>query len=87
VAFGVIQPVLARDDAEDAWRDANRAGLPETAIVGTYAEVAQRLADLAALGLRHFVLAAPSSLEEAYRIGQHVLPRFRALTERAAAAA
>ncbi|TGX54670.1 LLM class flavin-dependent oxidoreductase [Sphingomonas gei] len=87
VAFGVIQPVLARDDAEDARRDASRVGLPDTAIVGTYAEVAQRLADLAALGLRHFVLAAPSSLEEAYRIGQHVLPRFRALTERVAAAA
>lgn len=87
VEFGVIQPVLARDDAENAWRDANRAGLPDAAIVGSYAEVAQRLADLAALGLRHFVLAAPSSLEEAYRIGQHVLPRFRALTERVAAAA
>lgn len=87
VEFGVIQRVLARDDAEDARRDASRAGLPDTAIVGTYAEVAEQLADLAALGLRHFVLAAPSSLEEAYRIGQHVLPRFRALTERVAAAA
>ena len=87
IEFGVIQPVLARDDAADARRDADRAGLPDTAITGTYAEVAQRLAGLAALDLRHFVLAAPSSLEEAYRIGQHVLPRFRALTERVAAAA
>lgn len=87
VEFGVIQQVLARDEAEDAWRDAERAGLPDTAIVGSYAEVAERLADLATLGLRHFVLAAPSSLEEAYRVGQHVLPRFRALTERVAAAA
>ncbi|ATY31543.1 LLM class flavin-dependent oxidoreductase [Sphingomonas psychrotolerans] len=87
VAFGVIQPVLARDNAADAQRYAESAGLPGAAITGTYAEVAQRLADLAVLGLRHFVLAAPSSLEEAYRIGQHVLPRFRALTERVAAAA
>ncbi len=87
VAFGVIQHVLAREDSADARRDAGRAGLLDTAIVGTYADVAQRLADLAALGLRHFVLAAPSSLEEAYRIGQHVLPRFRALTERVAVAA
>jgi alkanesulfonate monooxygenase len=62
-------------------------GAGRHAIVGSYAEVAARLADLAALGSRHFVLAAPSSLEEAYRIGQHVLPRFRALTERVAAAA
>lgn len=87
VEFGLIQPVLARDDAEDARRDAERGELPDTAVVGSYAEVAQQLADLTALGFRHFVLAAPSSLEEAYRIGQHVLPRFRALTERVAAAA
>lgn len=87
VEFGVIQPVLARGEAVDARRDAERAGLADAAIVGSYADVAERLADLAALGLRHFVLAAPSSLEEAYRIGQHVLPRFRALTERVAVAA
>jgi alkanesulfonate monooxygenase len=47
VEFGVIQPVLARDEAEDAQRDAERAGLPDTAIVGSYAKVAERLADLA----------------------------------------
>ncbi|AQR73357.1 LLM class flavin-dependent oxidoreductase [Sphingomonas sp. LM7] len=87
IEFGLIQPVLARDDAVDARRDAERAGFPDAAIVGTYADVAERLADLARAGFRHFVLAAPSSLEEAYRIGQHVLPRFRALTERVTAAA
>ena len=80
-------PVLARDAAEDARRDAERAGLPPAAIVGSYDEVAERLADLATPGFRHFVLTAPSSLEEAYRIGQRVLPRFRALSERVAAAA
>jgi alkanesulfonate monooxygenase len=87
VAFGLIQPVLARDETHEAQRDARRAGLADSAIIGSHAEVAARLAELAQLGLTHFVLAAPSSLEEAYRIGQHVLPRFRALTERVAAAA
>ncbi|NIJ20239.1 alkanesulfonate monooxygenase [Sphingomonas naasensis] len=87
IELGLVQPVLAREDAGDARRDAARAGLPDTAIAGSYAEVAERLAESAASGFRHFVLAAPSSLEEAYRIGQHVLPRFRALTERVAATA
>ena len=61
--------------------------LPASAIVGNYADVAERLAALAALGITQFVLTAPSSLEEAYAIGQHVLPRFRALTEGVRAAA
>jgi alkanesulfonate monooxygenase len=87
VAFGLIQPVLAREDSAEARRDAQRAGLAESAIVGDYAEVAVRLAELAGLGITHFVLGAPASLEEAYRVGQHVLPRFRALTETVRAAA
>jgi alkanesulfonate monooxygenase len=87
VAFGVIQPVLAREFSDEAWQDAQRARLPSSAIVGNYADVAERLAALAALGVAHFVLTAPSSLEEAYAIGQHVLPRFRALTESIRAAA
>ncbi|UIJ46619.1 LLM class flavin-dependent oxidoreductase [Sphingomonas cannabina] len=87
VAFGLIQPVLAREDQDEARADANRIAIGGDAIVGTYDEVAARLAALAALGITHFVLTAPSSLEEAYRIGQHVLPRFHALTERVPAAA
>ncbi|AYJ87722.1 LLM class flavin-dependent oxidoreductase [Sphingomonas paeninsulae] len=86
VAFGVIQPVLAREFADEAQHDAQRAGLPASAIVGDYADVAAQLSELAALGFAYFVLTAPSSLEEAYVIGQHVLPRFRALTETVRAA-
>ena len=87
VEFGVIQPILAREDGDEAWHDAQRAGVPGSAIVGDYAEVAARLTELAGLGITHFVLTAPSSLEEAYRVGQHILPRFRALTESVRAAA
>lgn len=87
VAFGVIQPVLVREDGDEARHDAARADVPVSAIVGDYDTVAARLAELAGTGLGHFVLSAPGSLEEAYRIGQHLLPRFRALSERVRAAA
>ncbi|OJU22352.1 MULTISPECIES: LLM class flavin-dependent oxidoreductase [unclassified Sphingomonas] len=87
IGFGLIQPVLARDTGEEAHRDAARAGLPEQAIVGDYAEVADRLAALARLGVDHFVLTGGSSLEESYVVGQHVLPRLRALLDASRAAA
>ncbi|MEN3746195.1 LLM class flavin-dependent oxidoreductase [Sphingomonas sp. HF-S3] len=87
VGFGLIQPILAREDDDEARRDAERLGLGPDALVGTYDAVADRLAQLAALGIGHLVLTAPSSLEEAYRTGQHVLPRLRARTDPARAAA
>lgn len=61
------------------------AGLAD--IAGSYQTVADKLAVLAAIGIRHFVLSASPSLEEAYRVGQFVLPRFRAGTDPARAAA
>lgn len=87
VQAGLIQPVLARDEAGEARRDAGRAGLGEEVLIGDYGQVADRLAELAAFGVRHFILASPALLEDAYRIGQRVLPRFRALTKRVAVAA
>lgn len=87
VAYGVIQPVLAREHGDEALRDAERLGLGAHALVGAYDAVAAHLAELAAIGIRHFVLTAPSSLEEAYVVGQHVLPRFRARTDTVRAAA
>lgn len=87
VAFGLIQPILAREDEDEARRDAGRLGLGADALVGTYDAVAGRLAQFVALGIGHLVLTAPSSLEEAYRVGQHVLPRLRALTDPVRAAA
>lgn len=79
VDFGVLQPVLARDTDDEARRDAARAGAGEYAIVGDHAAVAARLAELSRLGIGHIVLSASPSLEEVYTVGQHVLPRFRAL--------
>lgn len=79
--FGLIQPVVARDSDEEA----AEADLP--GLAGSHDTVAAGLATLAAIGIRHFVLTAAPSFEEVYRVGQHVLPRFRALTEQRRAAA
>jgi alkanesulfonate monooxygenase len=78
VALGVLQPVLARETAAEAARDAQRGDLAPGTIVGDYDSVAQTLTDLAAHGITHMVLSATPQLEEAYRFGQHVLPRLRA---------
>jgi alkanesulfonate monooxygenase len=53
-----------------------RAG-PTVGIVGDYAQVAARLNDYIAAGIDHFILAANPHLEEAYRIGEMVLPLVR----------
>jgi alkanesulfonate monooxygenase len=47
---------------------------PGLGIVGSYENVAQRLDDLIALGADSFILAATPHLEEAYRVGEEVLP-------------
>lgn len=51
-----------------------------TALVGSHDEVADRLAEYHALGVDEFVLSGYPHLEEAYRVGEEVVPRFRALT-------
>ncbi|MFH9955833.1 LLM class flavin-dependent oxidoreductase [Streptomyces roseolus] len=51
-----------------------------TALVGSHDEVAARLAEYRALGIDEFVLSGYPHLEEAYRIGEEVAPRLRALT-------
>ncbi|MYS07600.1 LLM class flavin-dependent oxidoreductase [Streptomyces sp. SID6041] len=51
-----------------------------TALVGSHDEVAGRLAEYHALGIDEFVLSGYPHLEEAYRVGEEVAPRLRALT-------
>lgn len=81
VEFGLTASLTVRESDEEA----QKAGPAD--IVGSYDNVAARLTTLAAIGIRHFVLSASPSLEEAYRVGQFVLPRFRAATAPARAAA
>lgn len=56
-----------------------------TALVGSHDEVAARLAEYRALGVDEFILSGYPHLEEAYRVGEEVAPRLRALTGAAAA--
>lgn len=65
--------VTARETEDDL------PDLPEGGLRGTYDHVAESLAERALAGIDHLILAAEPGLEEAYRIGQHVLPRLRAI--------
>ena len=70
MAAGVIVTITARETDAEA--------IAGTGIAGSYDSVVEQLATLHAAGITHFVLSASPSLEEAYRIGQFVLPRVRA---------
>ncbi|MFF0576864.1 LLM class flavin-dependent oxidoreductase [Streptosporangium saharense] len=48
-----------------------------TALVGSHAQVAERIEEYAALGIEEFVLSGYPHLEEAYWFGEGVLPRLR----------
>ncbi|WP_147944008.1 LLM class flavin-dependent oxidoreductase [Microbispora sp. CSR-4] len=50
-----------------------------TALVGSYDEVAALLREYAAVGIDEFVLSGWPHLEEAYRVGEYVVPRLRSL--------
>lgn len=45
-----------------------------TALVGSHAEIADRIEEYAEIGIREFVLSGYPHLEEAYRFGEGVLP-------------
>jgi alkanesulfonate monooxygenase len=48
-----------------------------TALVGSHLEVADRIAEYHALGIDHVILSGQPHLEEAYRVGEGVLPLLR----------
>ena len=76
--------------APNIWSGIGLLGdFPTVGIVGSYEQVAERLDDLVRLGADALILAGLPHLEEAYRVGEEVLPLFRgraALTERPAPA-
>jgi alkanesulfonate monooxygenase len=50
---------------------------PTIGIFGSYQQVAERLNEYIEAGVDHFILAANPHLEEAYRVGEEVLPLLR----------
>jgi alkanesulfonate monooxygenase len=53
---------------------------PAAGLVGSYSDVAARIAEYVDAGVSSFVLSANPHLEEAYLVGERVLPLVRALT-------
>ncbi len=77
--FGLRLDVIARETGADAEFDALRRvaqqGAPtESSLVGSYGEVIAQLVAYADAGVSSFILTSAPHLEEAYRIGEHILP-------------
>lgn len=49
-----------------------------TALVGSYEEVAARVTEYREIGLNHFILSGVPHLEEAYHVGEGVVPALQA---------
>jgi alkanesulfonate monooxygenase len=61
--------------APNLWAGAAFSGTgPVPLLVGSYAQVAERLAEYVEIGVTSFILSAKPHLEEAYRVGEEVLP-------------
>ena len=80
VKAGLVLPILAREDDEEAALAAKRSGLDRLpgAVIGSYDRVAGLLAGFAARGVSEFVLQPPDPVTDGYLLGQHVLPLLRA---------
>ncbi|MCW2404628.1 alkanesulfonate monooxygenase [Sphingobium sp. B1D7B] len=80
VRAGIIQPLLLREDTAQAEKDVQGRTLSPGTLVAGYDDAAETLVRLVDAGISELVLEATPTLEETYRVGQHLLPRLRALT-------
>jgi len=63
----------------NVWAGFGYIGIPPgCAFVGSYENVIARITEYNSLGISKFFLAGYPHLEEAYRLGEHILPHFRA---------
>jgi alkanesulfonate monooxygenase len=85
--FGLRLDIIARETGAEADFDARRrfeqggassdSSSVGRSLVGSYAEVIGRLVEYVDAGVSSFILAGAPHLEEAYRIGEHILPAVR----------
>jgi alkanesulfonate monooxygenase len=75
VAAGLVLPVLAREDEQEAVLAAKQTGF--AGLAGSFAEVAKTLSVLIDRGVSEFFLAPPDPVADGYLLGQHVLPLLR----------
>ncbi|MBC3485738.1 LLM class flavin-dependent oxidoreductase [Pseudomonas sp. SWRI50] len=62
----------------NVWTGFGYIGIPPgCALVGSYANVVARIREYHGIGIDLFFLAGYPHLEEAYRLGEHILPHFR----------
>lgn len=62
----------------NVWAGFGYIGIPPgCALVGSYDNVVERIREFNDIGISLFFLAGYPHLEEAYRIGEHILPHFR----------
>ena len=62
----------------NVWTGFGYIGIPPgCALVGSYENVVARIREYHAIGIDLFFLAGYPHLEEAYRLGEHILPHFR----------
>jgi alkanesulfonate monooxygenase len=84
VRYGVRVPIVARDDAAEARAERDRlieAGYTyRAALTGSYTDVAKRLLDFGHIGIGTFVFDSAPRLEEAYRLGEYLLPLLESST-------
>jgi alkanesulfonate monooxygenase len=80
--LGIELRIVARHTEEEAFRDSDHSQA-SVAVTGSYARVASRLEAYAKLGVELFFLDGQPRLEEAYRLGEHVLPRLASRFETA----
>jgi alkanesulfonate monooxygenase len=80
--FGLRLDIIARETGAEADFDARRrfeqkGASIDSSLVGSYAQVIERLAEYARAGVSSFILAGAPHLEEAYRVGEQILPAVR----------
>lgn len=78
----IIAPNLWAGKAIAGGARGGQVGGPTCLLAGSNDQIAERLAEYIDIGITTFILAAKPHLEEAYRVGEYVLPQVDAALER-----